>query len=332
MSKKQTKKEQMVTEFAHMPRVDLRSHRLSDRRDLRRVFSAVVCAVMLLSVNTGWASAAHADVQTQEGTSSSVVDGGLLQDQVPEMEFDPDFFFGEESPDPTVQGDMIFFDPNFMYNNGFSGETPATEPVEAGQIKVACVGDSLTYGYGVMMWEENNYPTQLQNMLGDAYHVQNFGISNYCVKNESDYPYTTHTTYTDSLAYDADVLVFMMGSNDAKVQNWTSAEDYKAALLELLDSYGDVQIVLCTPPTFYPDGVSEEGLSVYGHQLEVIEEVSQVIRQVARERGYLLVDFYAMSLSNPQWFCIDGVHLNVEGATAMAEAVNEAVSWINMNK
>ena len=338
MNKIQTKIEQKVLVFAEMPRMDLRKGRLSVQKDMRRVFAAVACLAMLLTLNGGWSTASaqnRDDLLSVEGSLPSdqqVIDG--TEENLPDLQPVPEVEFVPESPvpDPTVQGEMIFFDPNFMYNNGFSGETPEAEPVAEGQIKVACVGDSLTYGYGVMMWEENNYPTQLQNMLGDEYHVQNFGVSNYCVKNDSDHPYTTHTSYTDSLLYGADILVFMMGTNDAKAKNWTSAEDYKAALLELLDSYGDVQVVLCTPSTFYPDGVSEEGVSVYGHQLAQVEEVCQVIREVAQERGYLLVDFYEMSLSNPQWFCIDGVHLNVEGATAIAEAVNEAVSKITVNK
>ena len=32
-------------------------------------------------------------------------------------------------------------------------------------IKVACVGDSVTYGYGIENTEENSYPAQLQQLL-----------------------------------------------------------------------------------------------------------------------------------------------------------------------
>ena len=35
------------------------------------------------------------------------------------------------------------------------------------KIKVACVGNSVTYGAGIENREVNSYPAQLQRMLGD---------------------------------------------------------------------------------------------------------------------------------------------------------------------
>ena len=37
---------------------------------------------------------------------------------------------------------------------------------QAQKIKVACVGNSVTYGYGIKNRETNCYPAQLQQMLG----------------------------------------------------------------------------------------------------------------------------------------------------------------------
>ena len=44
------------------------------------------------------------------------------------------------------------------------------------KIKVACVGNSITYGIGVANPEVNAYPVKLQGMLGDKYEVGNFGM------------------------------------------------------------------------------------------------------------------------------------------------------------
>ena len=54
------------------------------------------------------------------------------------------------------------------------------------QIKVACIGDSITYGHGIKNWPKNNYPAILQQLLGDGYHVQNFGVSGQEVQDNSD--------------------------------------------------------------------------------------------------------------------------------------------------
>ena len=49
-------------------------------------------------------------------------------------------------------------------------------PCEA-QIRVACVGDSITAGYGLSDPGTQSYPAQLQALLGSGYSVGNFGVS-----------------------------------------------------------------------------------------------------------------------------------------------------------
>ncbi|MEG2791940.1 MAG: sialate O-acetylesterase, partial [Odoribacter sp.] len=47
----------------------------------------------------------------------------------------------------------------------------------AQKIKVACVGNSVTYGYLIPNREKDCYPAQLARMLGEGYEVVNFGKS-----------------------------------------------------------------------------------------------------------------------------------------------------------
>ena len=44
----------------------------------------------------------------------------------------------------------------YLYNQGLSGLYINTQPKD-GQIKVACVGDSITYGHGIKNWKKNNW-------------------------------------------------------------------------------------------------------------------------------------------------------------------------------
>ena len=94
----------------------------------------------------------------------------------------------------------------FLYFNGLSGIAQTSEP-EEGQIKVACVGDSITYGHGIKNWPKNNYPVLLQNLLGDGYHVNSYGVSGRAVQDNSDQPYRALPHYEESVAYDADIIV-----------------------------------------------------------------------------------------------------------------------------
>ena len=67
----------------------------------------------------------------------------------------------------------------YLYNHGMSGKMLQVDPPVEGQIKVACVGDSITYGHGIKNWAKNNYPVLLQNKLGSDYHVRSFGAVSY---------------------------------------------------------------------------------------------------------------------------------------------------------
>ena len=43
------------------------------------------------------------------------------------------------------------------------------------RIKVACVGNSITYGTGLSDRVTQSYPVKLQKLLGERYEVENFG-------------------------------------------------------------------------------------------------------------------------------------------------------------
>ena len=137
-----------------------------------------------------------------------------------------------------------------LYFNGLSG-MHSNGKAKQNQVKVACVGDSITYGHGVSNWAKNNYPAVLSNLLGKTYHVSNFGVSGSCAQATADQPYTATDVYQKSLAYEADVLIFMLGSNDSKPENWQGVEEFRKQYLELLDSYlqgeKQPQVYLCTP-------------------------------------------------------------------------------------
>lgn len=208
----------------------------------------------------------------------------------------------------------------YLYWNGMSGMSNTTEAKE-GQIKVACVGDSTTYGHGIRNWPKNNYPAVLQNLLGDAYHVNNYGVSSFAVQEDADRSYRTLPHYQESLAYAADYVVFMMGSNDSKPENWKGSDAFKEDLLSLLDTYGDAEIILCTlPSAFFLEGQTE-GVTEHDIQPLIVEEIAEVTRQVAAERGYTLIDIHAFTAEHPEWFAKDGVHPSNEGAAAIAQEV-----------
>lgn len=206
---------------------------------------------------------------------------------------------------------------------GISGE-PSRDAV-----RVACVGDSLTYGYMIAERGKYAYPAQLQQLLGDGFQVKNFGLSGYTIQNNADRPYRGTELFLKSLRFDADIMVFLMGGNDAKTYNWKGKDAFRRELCEFLDYYGDSTIILCTPTTmFYMDGRTE-GPANYGVDPQYMAAIAEVCREVAQERGYVLVDIHTLTADHPEWFPIDGGHPDRYGAEAIAGAVEEAISGLS---
>lgn len=211
----------------------------------------------------------------------------------------------------------------FLYNNGYSGVHNHSKAGE-GKIKVACVGDSITYGHGIKNWSKNNYPTQLQDVLGDGYHVQNFGHSGRTVSDFGDQPYTESKQYRLSLEYDADIIVVMMGTNDSKPENWTSAQDFIIEYDSLIDSYRknnpDVRIILCTPAAAFLDVGSNKSTTNFDVQPRIVETIRNEIRAYALTNSYELVDIYDLTSYHRDWFG-DNVHPSADGARSIAENI-----------
>lgn len=219
---------------------------------------------------------------------------------------------------------LIFW---ILFSNGYSGLHIHTRAND-GQIKVACVGDSVTYGHGIKSWAKNNYPAQLQKILGDTYHVQNFGHSGKTVSDNGDQPYTESKQYKKSLEYDADVLVIMLGTNDSKPENWTNVETFINEYDELVESYKknnpDIEIILCTPPcAFYQDEKMSKTTN-FDIQPDIVQTIKNRIKVYALARGYKLVDIFDITQYHYEWFD-DNVHPSKEGASAIAEAVAKKI-------
>ena len=216
----------------------------------------------------------------------------------------------------------------YLYNNGLSGLYTNSEP-KAGQIKVACVGDSITYGHSVSGWSKNQYPAVLQELLGDSYHVANFGVSGACVNKKGNKPYISRTVYEESIKYDADILVLMLGSNDSKPKNWIDMETFLEQYSELLDTYlkednsPKVYIGICAK-AYYADG-NTKGKARYNIRPEIVDQIAAALKQEYEKEDVVIVDIHNLTAGHPEWFEKDGVHPNKDGAKAIADEFADAI-------
>ena len=193
------------------------------------------------------------------------------------------------------------------------------------KIKVACVGNSITYGTGVADREVNAYPVKLQGMLGDKYEVGNFGKPGATLLNNGHRPYTQQQEYKDALAFAGDIVVIHLGINDTDPRNWPNYRDefigdYRALMQSFREVNPKVRFLLArmTP-------LSDRHPRFESGTRDWHEEIQLAIECIARAEGVQLIDFHEPLYPYPH-LLEDAVHPNVEGAAILAKTVYEGIT------
>ena len=185
-------------------------------------------------------------------------------------------------------------------------------------IRVACVGNSITDGHGIELAPQFGYPALLQKALGSDYWVKNFGVGGRTMLNKGDYPYMNEQAWRDAQAFNPDIVVIKLGTNDSKPQNWQYASEFKQDLQQMIKSLGKAKIFLCTPiPAFKSSWAINDSVIVNG--------VIPIQKEVARKNGLQLIDLHTLMANDEELVQPDGIHPNEKGVAKMAEIISEAI-------
>ena len=203
----------------------------------------------------------------------------------------------------------------------FASTWSACEAAREAPKRIACVGDSITYGAAIKDRVKNCYPAQLGRMLGEKFEVRNFGVNGATLLKKGDKPYWKLKAYANARDFQPEVVVIKLGTNDSKPRNWKHKEEYVADYMELIESFrklGSKPVVwLCYPVPAYPGrwGITDKVMK---------EEVMPRLDEVAKKSGCKVIDLYS-ALSDKKEMFPDLVHPNAKGATLIAEAVSSAI-------
>ena len=202
----------------------------------------------------------------------------------------------------------------------FSCSAVHAKPQNKPTIRVACVGNSITYGTGIEDREHFSYPVQLQKMLGDKYVVGNFGKPGATLLRHGHRPYFEQNEFKEAMRFKGDIVVIHLGINDTDPRNWPNYRDeFVTDYLALIDSLRSVNhnarfiIARMTPIAHrHPRFIS--GTKLWH------TEIQQAIETVAKVSGAELVDFHAPLYPYPN-LLPDAIHPNAEGAGILARTV-----------
>jgi lysophospholipase L1-like esterase len=192
----------------------------------------------------------------------------------------------------------------------------------AGQekIRVACVGDSITFGACVADREKNCYPAVLGGLLGETYDVRNFGVNGATLLKKGDLPWWKQTAFDEATAFNPAIVVIKLGSNDTKPQNWKNKADFEGDYRALIQHFKALpakpKIYVALPvPVLKPN---------FGINKEAAGEEQPIIQKVAKEEGCPVIDLYR-AVATKDLFDGDGIHPNASGARKIAETVAAAL-------
>ncbi len=201
---------------------------------------------------------------------------------------------------------------------GSTGPTP--------KIKVACLGDSITFGARIDDRARHAYPVRLGDRLGASYEVRGFGASSRTLRLGADLPYATESVFQDALKWTPDVAVIVLGANDTVLTerrpNWVEGHDFsgdlKVLVAALRESNPAVAVWAAAPPPILaqaPD-LEEARVKDLNARAPRLAEIARQVRQYARtESGVEFIDL--MRVLRPE-HSVDGVHPNPFGADRIA--------------
>jgi len=192
-------------------------------------------------------------------------------------------------------------------------------------IKVACIGNSITYGYGIENREQNSYPSVLQRLLGKGYKVENFGHSGATLLSKGHRPYIQQEEYKKALAFAGDIVVIHLGINDTDPRNWPNhRNDFVKDYLTLISSFKKANpkariVIARMSPLSHRHPRFESGTRDWH------AEIQQAIALVAQQTNAQLIDFHEALYHFPQMLP-DAVHPNAQGAAILAQVVYGAIT------
>lgn len=187
-------------------------------------------------------------------------------------------------------------------------------------VKIACVGDSITEGSGISKPSQSAYPVVLNQILGKKYLVLNSGKSASTLQFKGDLPYRNCKEFSNVFAFQPDIVLIKLGTNDTKPQNW-KLQNFEADYQAMVDTFKTIspktKIILIKPvPVFATKwGINDSTL---------INGVLPTVERIALKNNLQVIDLNN-AMKNAEVDFPDKIHPNEDGARKMAEIIADQI-------
>ena len=204
--------------------------------------------------------------------------------------------------------------------------------------RIACVGDSITFGH-CASGPGQSYPAVLGRLLGAGYETFNFGRNSATLLEDYVYagheiPYVQCEQYAPSLSSSPDIVLIMLGMNDANPLHALSAGNDGVLSDHLLERYflearalTEIYRALPTRPAVFwcqttwmlRQTCAKWDARYIARFLGNLEKLLPVQRRAAQAAGAPYIDTRE-SMRLPEYY-FDGAHMTDMGYAALAAVI-----------
>ncbi len=195
---------------------------------------------------------------------------------------------------------------------------PEVDETGNGNIRIACVGDSITYGYGVLGHREDAWPVLLSTLSRGQFTTVNYGLCNRTLLSTGNMPYLKEKNALLFMEEDEDIVLLMLGTNDSKPSNMDEElfeKEYEELVDRILAKPCHPRLFVMLPPCLF----NRTGRAMPDRD-NLENAVIPAILRVAEKKGVEVIDLFTLTENRPQWF-EDGIHPNREGNMAIARYI-----------
>lgn len=200
-------------------------------------------------------------------------------------------------------------------------------------IKVACVGDSLTYGTTLLNRRVECYPSRLARLLGAKYDVLNFGFPGYAINKRSDRSLLNTPILKILENYAPNYILFLAGTNDARLKNYSSDDDfalnYKYFISALASLPSAPKVIAMTCPMAFTDA------NTVDFSQDILSRLVKIQKAIFNNNNIAYVDLYSLTQGKSLLYSKDMLHFNTKGAKFLAykmySVITEYQKTVNEN-
>ncbi len=194
------------------------------------------------------------------------------------------------------------------------------------KIRIACIGNSITYGSHLDNPAEDSYPSQLRRMLSKTCIVNNYGVSGRNMLKNGPKPIWKEKKFTDALQWKPDICIILLGTNDSRPDLWElHGKEFFENYISMIDTFKlinpDTKFIMGAPSPIWEG--HPYGGDTWGEKHNdsiLVNCVIPLIEKVAKETGAALIDFHTPFKDKAELFP-DRLHPNPTGANIMATMI-----------